>query len=96
MRVSNYELELYKIITENKHMIDEFGWESDTEFYILGPYYQLSDFMEKMINVFGYGMFDDGSFNANMRHNCVCIDLCEMVGDYVDVEDVFSKIEFQH
>lgn len=96
MSDKNYGYEIHKIVVEDGYYVDEFGWVSDTEFYIWVSYFSLSDFMEKMKNVFGYGMFDDGGFNANIQSDGVCIDLCKMVGDYLDIEEVFSKDKYQH
>lgn len=92
----NYELELYKIVTEYEFMVSEYGWISDTEFCVWVYYYNLIDFMERIKNVFGHGIFDDGGFDANMQYNGVCIDLCKMLEGYIDIEEVFPKEEYQH
>lgn len=92
----NYELELYKLITEDNDYVDELGWVSEDKFFIWVSYYGLYDFMKEMKRIFGYGLFDDGSFNANMRDNSLCIDLCEAIGNYLDVENVFPKDKYQH
>ena len=93
----NYELELYKLVMDKEdNFVDELGWISDTEFCVWISYYQLNDFINRATEIFGYGMFDDGGFKANMQSHCACIDLCEMFGDYVDIESVFSKDIYQH
>lgn len=86
----------YKVVTEDEDIVEEFGWISNTEFCVWISYYNLFDFMDSMKNIFGYGMFDDGGFNANMQSDGVCIDLCEMIGDYLEIEEVFSKEKYQH
>jgi hypothetical protein len=93
---TKYELELFKIVTEDETYIEEFGWVSDTQFFVWIRYYDLDDFMARMKDIFGYSLFDDGGFDANMQYNGVCIDLCEMLGDYLDLEDVFPKGKYQH
>lgn len=99
MSDKNYELELYKLITEEEDKyscVSEIGWISDKEFCVWINYLNLSDFMDKAKEIFGYGIFDDGGFNANMQSDGVCIDLCKMLGDYLNIEDVFSREKYQH
>lgn len=91
----NYELELYKLINE-ENLVSEFGWCSDDSFCIWVDYRDVEEFMDKAKSIFSYGMFDDGGFNANMQSDGICIDLCEMVGCYLTVEDVFSKEKYKH
>lgn len=92
----NYELELYKLITDDNDYVSELGWVSDNEFFVWVSYLELYDFMKELKRIFGYGLFDDGSFNVNMREDSVCINLCEAVGNYLDVKEVFSKDRYQH
>lgn len=92
----NYELELYKMITDDENCIDELGWINDKQFCVWISYFRLDDFMDRAKSIFGYGMFDDGGFNANMQSDGVCIDLYEMLGDYLDIENVFPKEKYQH
>ena len=99
MSDKNYELELYKLITEKEDecsYVSEMGWVSDTEFCVWVYYHDLLDFMDKAEEIFGYEMFDDGGFNANMQSDCVCIDLCKMLESYLNIEDVFPKEKYQH
>lgn len=95
MSEKNYGFELYKIIKEEP-FVDEFGWISTGEFCAWVSYWYLKDFMDKLKEVFGNGMFDDGGFSANMQEDSVCIDLCEALGDYLDIEDVFPKDKYRH
>lgn len=94
--VLNYELELYKLITNDNNYVNELGWVSDKEFFVWVPYLELYDFMKELKRIFGYGLFDGDSFNVNMREDSVCIDLCEAVGDYLNLEDVFPRDKYQH
>lgn len=96
MSETNYELELFKIVTDDESNVEELGWVSDTQFCVWIRYYDLDNFMKRMKDVFGYNLFDDGGFDSNMQYNGVCIDLCEMLGDYLDVECVFPKEKYQH
>ena len=91
----SYELELYKLINDEE-LVSEFGWCSDGSCYTWVDYRNLEEFMGKAIETFGYGIFDDGGFNANMQSDGVCFDLCEMVGSYMTVEDVFPKEKYKH
>lgn len=95
------EVELYKLCCtdENEYsnyLVDELGWISDTEFCVWVSYLYLNEFVEYLTKIFGYGIFDDGGFNANMQTNGVCIDLCEAVGCCIDVETVFPKDKYKH
>ena len=95
------ELELYKLCCtdDNEYescMVDELGWVNEKEFYVWVPYLYLKEFIESLRKMFGYGIFDDGSFNANMQSDSVCIDLCETLGDCVDIESVFPREKYQH
>lgn len=94
-------LELYKLCCtdDNEYsdcFVDELGWISDTQFCVWVSYLYLKEFMEQLTKIFGNGIFDDGGFDANMQEGCVCIDLCEAIGCYIDVETVFPKDKYQH
>lgn len=75
----NYGLELYKLIIrpyESDSDIcyaQEFGWINDRQFCIWIDHLALNEFMCRLKNIFGYGIFDDGGFNGNMQENCVCV-----------------------
>lgn len=94
--MNKYELELYKLITTPDVYVSEFGWVSDTEFYIWVDFSKLEKFIEKLTGIFKYGIFDEGNFNANMQPDSVCIDLCSVLDEYVDIEKVFPKDNFRH
>lgn len=100
MSEKNYGLELYKLIMEGSNCgfpyVEEFGWISTGEFCAWVSYLCLNDFMTDLKNIFENGMFDDGGFDANMQEDCICIDLCEAVGDYLDIEEVFPKDKYKH
>lgn len=98
----NYELELYKLIIRPDEgdpdicYAQELGWINDKQFCIWIDYMALGEFMCRLKNIFGYGIFDDGGFNGNMQSDCVCIDLCEAIGECVDIETVFPKVKYKH
>lgn len=54
------------------------------------------EFIEKLTDIFGYGIFDDGNFNANIQPDAVCIDLNDILGGCVDIERVFPKYRYRH
>lgn len=99
--VQNQELELYKLIVTPKETntdvsyVQEFGWVSDSEFLVWVNYVWLKEFIDRLSNIFGREIFDDGGFNGNMQCDCVCIDLCEVTDDSI-IEDVFPKDKFEH
>ena len=72
----NYELELYKLCytDDNEYgicIVDELGWISDNEFCVWVSYLYLKEFMNKLKELFGYGIFDDGGFDANTSGLCL-------------------------
>lgn len=91
------EQELFNFITnEDASHVDELGWINDKEFCVWVDYLWLYEFIEGLKEIFGYGLFDDGGIEANMQINCICIDLCDLLGGYLDIETVFPKDQYQH
>jgi len=94
------ELRLYKLLTDTDeddfNYIQEMGWINDEEFCVWINYVWIDDFMRELKDIFGYGIFDDGGFDANMQHHCACIDLCKAIGDSIDIENMFPKNKYQH
>ena len=92
----NYELELFKLITEEKY-VDEFGWISDGSFCIWVDYFCIHEFMKRFKMIFGEGIFDDGGFDGNMQRDCVCIAIDEALEGYdIDLESIFPKDKYEH
>lgn len=91
----NGELELYKLCCTGD-LVEEMGWISDTEFCVWVSYFCIQDFINGLQRIFGYGIFDDGGFDANMQVDGVCIDLCDAVGHCVDIKTVFPKDKYKH
>lgn len=98
----NYELELYKLIIipdegdPDMCYVEELRWINDKQFCVWIDYLVLGEFICCLKDIFGLGIFDDGGFDANMQADCVCIDLCEVIGEYVDIESVFPKDKYKH
>lgn len=88
------ELNLYKLV--NSDIVTEKGWINDSEFCVWVNYIVLDEFVEELKKLFGNGIFDDGGFNANMQEYGVCIDLCAVVTDDIDMKEVFPVVEYQH
>ena len=88
------ELNLYKLV--NSDIVTEKGWINDSEFCVWVNYIALDEFVEELKKLFGNGIFDDGGFNANMQEYGVCIDLCSVVTDDIDMKEVFPVVEYQH
>lgn len=99
MGSKNYELELYKlIVASDKELpyVSEYGWVSDKEFFVWVGFDWFGEFIGRLTEIFGYGIFDDGNFNANIQSDSACIDLNDVLSGYVDMEEVFSKDKYQH
>ena len=99
----NYELELYKLIMypdeedTDISYVDEFGWVSDTEFFVWINLIWFKEFVDRLNNIFGYSLFDEGGIESRIGSNYVCIDLEDFVGDYgIDLEKVFPKSKYKH
>lgn len=99
----NYELELYKLIMgpdeddQDISYVDEFGWISDTKFCIWITALWFGDFLEKLNDIFGYSLFDDGGIEARIGSDYICINLEDFVGEYgVDLERIFPKNKYRH
>lgn len=92
----NYELALYKLITEEE-LVSEFGWSGDNYLLAWINYRDLKEFVDKGMKTFGYSLFDDGGFDANMQSDGVCINLLELFDGYaIDFETIFPKDKYQH
>ena len=92
------ELELYKLITESDY-VESFGWREmgigHIELLVWVRYIWLDDFVEKIKEIFGTGMFEDGGVSAVMLDDCICINLEDLVESYLDVKDVFPIDKYQ-
>lgn len=88
MAKKNYELETYKLVNEGT-LVSEAGWINQKQYCIWVDYINAYDFIRRATEIFGSGIFDDGGFGANMQSDCLCIDLCEMLDGYLDMNDVF-------
>lgn len=87
----NMELELYKLIMSP--IVDELGWINDKEFCVWIPYIWISEFLVELKDIFG---FDNEEVTINMQHDYICIELNELFGSYVEIEDVFPKDQYKH
>ena len=88
---------LFDYITNNDAShIDEFGWINDNKFCVWVSHLWLHEFIEGLKEIFGYGLFDEGGIEVNMQIDCTCIDLCDLLGGYLDIETVFPKEQYQH
>lgn len=99
MSSKNYELELYNLIVASEGelpYVSEYGWVSDQEFFVWVSFNWFGEFIGRLTEIFGYGIFDDGNFNANIQSDTICVDLNDVLSGYVDVESVFPKDKYQH
>lgn len=91
-----YEVKLYRLVNESG-CVSELGWVNENQFFIWVPYWDLNEFMEGMVGIFGHGLYEDGAFNANFQDGCVCIDLTDVLSEYdLDFGEIFPKEEFKH
>ena len=95
-RQKELEKNLYNLITKSDG-IEEFGWINEEEFCVWVYYEYLKEFMENIANMFGFGIFDDGGFQANMQSTGVCINLEDITGmDDIDLKELFPIEKFRH
>lgn len=95
-RQKELEKNLYNLITKSDD-IEEFGWINEEEFCVWVYYEYLKDFMKNIENMFGFGIFDDGGFQANMQSTGVCINLEDITGiDDIDLKKLFPIEKFRH
>jgi hypothetical protein len=96
------ELALYKLIMTPEpedtdiSYVQELGWINDKECCVWVSYLWIKEFIDRLKGIFGNGLFDDGGFMGNIQEDCICIDLCEALGSYIDIETVSPKNEFRH
>lgn len=97
---TQYAIELYKLCCADKDeyedFVSEFGWINDEEFCVWVGYPRLKEFIDVLKEIFGYDLFDDGGFSANIQSDGVCIDLCQALNSFMDIETVFPKKEYRH
>lgn len=101
MAKKNCELELYKLIMEGDNCgfpyVSEFGWINECQFVVWVDYFWVKEFMDKLIEIFGDGIFEDcRHFHAIMQSHAICIDLMDLLDGFVDIEEVFPKEEYKH
>lgn len=89
------ELELYKLITESEY-VEEMGWINEKEFCIWVSFMWIDELIEAMKKIFGNSLLDEGGIDVHMLSDCVCIDLCDLLGCYLQIEDIFPKDKYQH
>ena len=95
------EVALYKMLmlpNENDledTLVEEFGWVKD-EFCVWIRHSALDEFIQYCIREFGYCGLDDGGIDIRLQYECVVINLCELLGDDVDIESVFPKERYAH
>ena len=93
-------LKLYKLLAteDNEYetaLADEIRWTTDDKLLIWIPYLWINEFMHELVEMFGYGIFDDGSFDGNFQYDCICIDLEQAIGGCVMLEDIFPKDKYK-
>lgn len=99
----NYELEIYKLITipdeddPDISYVDEFGWISNIEFCVWINITWLANFMERIQEIFGTDVFDEGGIDAKVGCDYVFFNLEDITSMYdVNLEEVFPKSKYKH
>ena len=94
------ELSLYKLVLEEDEdswsCVSEYGWVNNDDFIVWIYHFNVENFIDELYKIFGYGLFDDGGFKANVQRDYMCFDLCEILDGYIDLEDVFPKDKYRH
>lgn len=94
-KYQDMETKLLALFTKSDY-VEEFGWASNDNLYVWVYYIFLKDFVDELTEIVGNGLFDDGGINAIMQDNYLCIDVDELLGSYIDVEELFPKDKYQH
>lgn len=88
------ERNLYRLIAESDY-VESAGW-SENSFLVYVEYLWIDIFIEKMINIFSTSIFDEGRAKATLLEYGICFDLCELVGYFIELEEVFPKSKFKY
>ena len=99
----NCELELYKLITKETDWggykyLNNVGWVNKKNFCVWIFYEQLQEFITRLKEIFSVTMleFYSGGFEGRLQETCICINLSQVIGEYVDLEYVFPKEEYPY
>ena len=93
-------LKLYKLLAteDNEYetaLAEEIRWVSDEELLVWIPYLWIKEFIDEFTEMFGYEIFDDGSFDGIFQNGSICINLKESIGEYIDLESIFPKDKYK-
>lgn len=95
------EVALYKMLmlpNENDledTLVEEFAWVKD-EFCVWIRHSKLNDFIQYFIHEFGICRLDCIGIDARLQSEYVVFNLCELLGDKVDIEAVFPKEKYTY
>ena len=88
-------IQLFNLVT-NDDLVEEFGWINDNEFCVWIYHRDIQEFMERIVELFGNSICDEGGIMVHMFKDMFCINLCDLLYSYLDIEEIFSKEEYQH
>lgn len=96
----NYELELYKLIITPEEtdlrFVSGFGWIDNSRFLIEIDWCWFEEFMDRLTEIFGYDIFEEGKFKATIQADTVCVDLVDAISRYIDIKRVFPKDKYKY
>lgn len=83
------EFELYKFVITSGTIID-LGWIDDESFCIWVKYSSIGEVKNELEKIFGRDLFYEDGCPACMQEDSLCIYLSKLVGQYVELDEMFS------
>ena len=87
------ENELTKLIIESDYV--ECYKCVDDMFLIWVRHLWWDNFIDELSRIFGTSLFDEGGFDAKIQEDFICIDLAEILENYLNIEEVFLNDEIR-
>lgn len=82
---------------KSNRCISEMRWILTGELCIWVYLYDLVEFIDEVKEIFGTYSFDEGGFDIRLLEDCVCINVEDLFGGYLDkpLIEIFPKEEFE-
>lgn len=87
------ETKLYKLIIESDY-IECYKWTQGM-FLVWVRHIWWDNFIDELTRIFGNSLFDEGGFDAKIQEDYVCLDLVEILENYLNIEEVFPNDEIR-
>lgn len=87
----------FKEWLKSNRYISEMRWVPTGEFCIWVYLYDLVEFIDEVKELFGTYSFDEGGFDVRLLEDCVCINVEDLFGGYLDkpLVEIFPKEDFE-